>query len=267
MLCPKCGEHLEDDARFCTNCGQKIETVGRVCAGCGKKLKPDAKFCTSCGLQVGAANTPTVSSKPPLPDSSKKDSGKLVMGIVIAILVVVVVLLGVLVVIPGIKKNGSGDGNGNVAANKEVTEAVVDTTSEVASTEESALTTAQSTITTEAPIDKVVEDDTVTDEISPDDYFIPNSSAEEISESDYSEFSWKDLCYAKNEIYARHGYIFKSEELQQYFGSQPWYKKSKKFTKNPSLSAVELKNVEALKNAELDAGDGSLYPLDGKDQN
>ena len=30
---------------------------------------------------------------------------------------------------------------------------------------------------------------------------------------------------------------------------------------------IEAKNVETLRKAEMEAGDGSLYPLDGEDQN
>ena len=37
-------------------------------------------------------------------------------------------------------------------------------------------------------------------------------------------FSKAELRIMRNEIYARHGYIFKSPELQAYFTAQPWYK-------------------------------------------
>jgi hypothetical protein len=33
---------------------------------------------------------------------------------------------------------------------------------------------------------------------------------------------------AKNEIYARHGYIFKDEDLNNYFNGQLWYEPSVK---------------------------------------
>ena len=37
-------------------------------------------------------------------------------------------------------------------------------------------------------------------------------------------FSANDRRLMRNEIFARHGYIFKSDDLKKYFGSQPWYK-------------------------------------------
>jgi hypothetical protein len=37
-------------------------------------------------------------------------------------------------------------------------------------------------------------------------------------------FSKAELRIMRNEMYARHGYVFKSSELQAYFTAQPWYK-------------------------------------------
>lgn len=130
--------------------------------------------------------------------------------------------------------------------------------------------------TTEVPMEEATEEESTEEESAdrPDaenmlfyNYFIADSDTRVIEEGDYSYMTWQELCYAKNEIYARHGYIFKSQELQDVFESKQWYKKSKKFTKNPTLSKIEAKNVETLREAEMEAGDGSLYPLDGEDQN
>lgn len=38
-----------------------------------------------------------------------------------------------------------------------------------------------------------------------------------------NQFSAKGICFAKNEIYAKHGRIFSSQELSDYFNSMPWY--------------------------------------------
>ena len=50
----------------------------------------------------------------------------------------------------------------------------------------------------------------------------------------------------RNEIYARHGYVFNSADLKTYFGKQPWYKP---LNNNAAvkLSAIETLNVEILK--------------------
>lgn len=54
-------------------------------------------------------------------------------------------------------------------------------------------------------------------------YVIPGSDSRYISASELAGLSKQDLNYALNEIYARHGRMFVSTELQNYFNSQPWY--------------------------------------------
>ena len=45
----------------------------------------------------------------------------------------------------------------------------------------------------------------------------------EALEPQYQALSDAELTYAINEIYARHGYIFRSAELAEYYGQYPWY--------------------------------------------
>ena len=56
MFCQKCGNKLDDNAKFCTRCGTPAEkreagvrTERRVCHSCGKPLAEGAEFCTKCG--------------------------------------------------------------------------------------------------------------------------------------------------------------------------------------------------------------------------
>ncbi|MDO9390885.1 MAG: YARHG domain-containing protein, partial [bacterium] len=42
----------------------------------------------------------------------------------------------------------------------------------------------------------------------------------------------KELYYMRNEIYARHGKIFKTKELNEYFSDCSWYKPNPKFKEN-----------------------------------
>lgn len=51
----------------------------------------------------------------------------------------------------------------------------------------------------------------------------PNSGTELISQDEIEGLSDNDLTYAINEIYARHGYIFRSEELRAYYEQFSWY--------------------------------------------
>lgn len=55
------------------------------------------------------------------------------------------------------------------------------------------------------------------------DYLIPYSDSSYLLPEDIAGWSESDLRKARNEIYARHGRIFKDEELRQYFESKSWY--------------------------------------------
>ena len=55
-------------------------------------------------------------------------------------------------------------------------------------------------------------------------YILPNSSDTRLSRSDLNSLSDDDLEIAMNEIWARHGRMFKNNWLQNHFDSQPWYK-------------------------------------------
>ena len=60
--------------------------------------------------------------------------------------------------------------------------------------------------------------------------------------------SW-DLKVMRNEIFARHGYIFKSQDLADYFEQQSWY--VPKYNEVTGLlSSVEKKNILFIKKYE-----------------
>ncbi|GLV65232.1 hypothetical protein Bmyc01_39010 [Bacillus mycoides] len=53
---------------------------------------------------------------------------------------------------------------------------------------------------------------------------------------------------ARNEIYARHGHIFQTKDMQAYFSKQSWYRENPYFT--GTLTSVESYNVELIKSRE-----------------
>ena len=85
------------------------------------------------------------------------------------------------------------------------------------------------------------------------DYMIPGSDSRYLSYSEISGMSAKELCYARNEIYARHNYIFKANELRQHFASKAWY--NGKYTINEFNDSVfndyEWKNIQLLRDREF----------------
>jgi len=59
----------------------------------------------------------------------------------------------------------------------------------------------------------------------------------------------EDLRVLRNEIYARHGRVFKDKELQKYFEAQSWYQPNPEF-KDEMLNETEAKNLAIIKEVE-----------------
>lgn len=55
------------------------------------------------------------------------------------------------------------------------------------------------------------------------EYIIDDSDTRLLTENDLAGLTKEELSYARNEIYARHGRIFKTENLKNYFASKSWY--------------------------------------------
>ncbi len=79
-------------------------------------------------------------------------------------------------------------------------------------------------------------------------YLLPNSDAIKLHESDISWLSEDDLRLARNEIFARHGYVFKSDELESYFSEKSWYFPDPYY--DESLSKIEEYNVKLIEEME-----------------
>ena len=68
--------------------------------------------------------------------------------------------------------------------------------------------------------DGLYQDGTRLDEYG---YVMPDSNSRYLTDYDVNQLTLKGINYAKNEIYARHGRMFKSQELQTFFNGQAWY--------------------------------------------
>ena len=66
-----------------------------------------------------------------------------------------------------------------------------------------------------------------------------------IAESMLHGLSLHELRLLRNEIYARHGRIFKTTWIQQYFGFQPWYDPKEDF-KDEEISGSDKTNIETI---------------------
>lgn len=77
----------------------------------------------------------------------------------------------------------------------------------------------------------------------------PEGSSRMLTRSDLVNLSSFELKIMRNEIFARHGLIFKTEDMQQYFAQQKWYKPLYSDVSN-ALSATEKRNVDFIKGYE-----------------
>ncbi len=54
-------------------------------------------------------------------------------------------------------------------------------------------------------------------------YLLPDSATRYLTEEDLAPLTAEECCFARNEIFARHGRIFKTPEIADYFASKTWY--------------------------------------------
>ena len=84
------------------------------------------------------------------------------------------------------------------------------------------------------------------------DYIFP-SDRQYITEDDMAGWNQKTALLARNEIYARHGYVFKTQEIQNYFAAKSWYTPNSSYD-GSDLSDVEKANVDTISAYEQKMG-------------
>ena len=83
---------------------------------------------------------------------------------------------------------------------------------------------------------------------NPNDFVFPQSSTKKIPWP--TGYSLEQLAIGRNEIYARHGYTFKNQELKAYFNSKSWYQEKTANEQAIQLNEIERYNVKLLKQRE-----------------
>ncbi|NHM16319.1 YARHG domain-containing protein [Eggerthellaceae bacterium zg-887] len=79
-------------------------------------------------------------------------------------------------------------------------------------------------------------------------YILPDSSSRVYSYGELDSLSTYDLFLARNEIFARYGRIFQSDDLNSYFNSQSWYdpRYTPEAFDNNWLNSTERANVDTM---------------------
>lgn len=99
-------------------------------------------------------------------------------------------------------------------------------------------------------------------------FLLSQSATRYLEMKDVSGFSQQKLNYARNEIYARHGRKFKSQELMDFFNATDWYEGTispEAFDEN-MLNDYERANADFLREIEYEnAPDGYVLDMPGYD--
>lgn len=178
--------------------------AGKYCKNCGTKLPDGVKYCPKCGTPVidQNANKPSV--------QKKSDHKSPVLFVIIIAVIAAVCCAGTIVFLH----------HRNNSHQKETAASVTETArTEVRKSE----TTAETEKEDASVLPETTAKSTPANKTKSSDYLLPDSDTRKITASDLSEMSAKDLTYARNEIYARHGKVFKHNELNRYFQTKSWY--------------------------------------------
>ncbi len=86
--------------------------------------------------------------------------------------------------------------------------------------------------------------------VSDGDYILPGINSRYYTENELSGLDAHTLSLARNELYARHGYIFKKPELKEYFGDKSWYTPQVTEVPDSAFNQYEKANLELIQNLE-----------------
>ncbi|HIR93848.1 MAG TPA: YARHG domain-containing protein [Candidatus Egerieimonas intestinavium] len=143
------------------------------------------------------------------------------------------------------------DGEDQKPADEEKVTVTASPTPTATPTEEPTPTLAPVTVVTAAPTPTPA---------SSGDYIFPDSNSRYLSYEEVAAKGQQELVYARNEIFARHGRKFKSEDLQAYFNSKSWYTpiyEADEFTtelQNRLFNSYEKENIKQITKVEKDKG-------------
>ena len=90
---------------------------------------------------------------------------------------------------------------------------------------------------------------------SPDYVMFANSSTQLLTAADLSSLTPWELSVARNEIYARHGFVFKTNaQIKAYFENKSWYQENPSFQGTDSeLNQTEITNIKLIRTYEANA--------------
>ena len=86
------------------------------------------------------------------------------------------------------------------------------------------------------------------------DYILPESNKKYYKKKDLKGLTKKEVKLARNEIYARHGRIFTTDEIREYFESKDWYTGTVDEVSDSKLNKYEIANRDLIVKYEKEKG-------------
>ena len=255
MYCRKCGKELADGAKFCKYCGAPVtKTATNNSQGTQPSDKqPTPQYGGSYNQnnrQTSYSQQTTQQNTRPQYSSETKGESKKKNTTVIILVIILVILIGVGAGGVGVawylgigpfateEKEPDYSSNGESvddSSRDKTDDTKSDDTNNADDKDQSNDKTSVDSISNGKTIDRgdraIDSEDSDTDEEtddssdSSDDYVFKKKKKKEISTSDIEDLSNWELQIAINEIYARHGYVFQTnQDMIDYFDSKDWYK-------------------------------------------
>ena len=257
MKCQNCGFEVAQGELFCGNCGAKVERSGttgvKLCENCGSEMKQTEKFCGVCGHSSDGLSEGLIEGK-----ARKKQSSHFLIVFIVILITLILIASAIIFYILTTKN----DEEPNIPINEEVENTQQLENNNELSNEPG---TVQPIVNDENATDYIENnevdqteydrnDDEDNDAEIPiaepnnsavyDDYLF-SSDKEYITIEYLSTLTKAEIGLIRNEIYARHGYVFETEEYANYFKSKSWYHADPNFDPS-SLSEIELTNVNTI---------------------
>ena len=200
-------------------------TASVVCWRCGAQMAPGADTCAACGADLNAPSRTRNSGSAVSTKSSPKNT------LIIALVAVIGIAAALFITGALGGRSDSGSSQPAVAQNTPASEQ---------NGEGNLIVTEP-----EAPAEPEEQD-----------YLLPDSATRYLSDADLQDLSWRELCLARNEIFARHGRRFITPEIAEYFNSKDWYQP---LYDEVTLSDLETANVNLIRDYENAHFGGSYY--------
>lgn len=256
MFCRNCGSELKQGALFCTVCGTRVlrsqepsaepaapaeaqgalqgEQGALVEEPTGEPGAPHREPTRDADVQQQSAQeVKSVTAPPdwqmPVPEKKQKKNTGLIIGIVVAVVLLAAIVL-LAFKLGGVWADGGAERTSGSRVEKQ--ERVKDTVRDTQDTETVRSTEDTSDVWNETTESAAERDDSDMDDLfngADSGFIFPNSGTEKLTEEEIEEVldgsddpAWT-IRIAINELYARHGRIFDTEEIRDYFEAQDWY--------------------------------------------